>query len=211
MKIGDTVAIIALSDEEGNAKYLNQIGEITGINTNRMTGNTRKDPLFSVYVEGLGTESFWREELQVLENIYTVSVADVQEQAKQRLGRYLDANELRSVQKAIESALSHDLDTVVNTAIDGAFDHTKHMFLLLPETHGVYIPQRFAVLYASQLTEEQREALSSPENPEYWETWSEVEEMEFEENSRKFRLYLDGDLWQIESAYYDRVLDAFEY
>jgi len=74
--------------------------------------------------------------------------------------------------------------------------------LLLSDARGIYIPCDFLdfEILASQLTSDQRESLSDPENEYYWEAWDEVLNQEFtDDKGLKWSLYQDGNLWAIPS------------
>jgi len=54
------------------------------------------------------------------ETIYLLSVDDIQYHASEKLGRKLTNDEIRSVKKGVDSALSFGIDTVLDTAIEEA-------------------------------------------------------------------------------------------
>ncbi len=54
--------------------------------------------------------------------LWSIGAEDVQETAKERVGRKLTDDELRLVEKGLSSGLGFDLDTVVNTSIDEAVE-----------------------------------------------------------------------------------------
>ncbi len=54
------------------------------------------------------------------ETIFCIDKGFVQDYAEQKLGRLLTDDELRWVGKGIDSALCHDLDVVLDTAIEEA-------------------------------------------------------------------------------------------
>ena len=60
------------------------------------------------------------EEAKEEEIIFAVKVSDLQNEARQRIGRELTEDEIHSASKGIESGLSFDIDTVFATAIDEA-------------------------------------------------------------------------------------------
>jgi len=54
------------------------------------------------------------------QEIFTVTVDDLQNEAINRIGRKLTDDELYTAKKGIESGLSFDIDTVMKAAIDEA-------------------------------------------------------------------------------------------
>ena len=60
------VQVGAATDETMASKYEGVAGVIIGHNTNKATGNTRKDPLHIVLFDDGHKESFWYEELIAL-------------------------------------------------------------------------------------------------------------------------------------------------
>ena len=66
------------------------------------------------------------EELNVDELVYAINVFDVQELAKERIGRELNFYEMTSVKKGIEWGF-FDWDDVVKTAIDSAIEKNKNI------------------------------------------------------------------------------------
>lgn len=64
LTIGTRVRVKSASDETMDMRFMGKVGTITGINSNRLTANTGKDPLWIVYFEDGGEESFWTEELE---------------------------------------------------------------------------------------------------------------------------------------------------
>lgn len=64
------------------------------------------------------------EKLNVGELVYAINVWDVQQLAKERIGRKLDFHEMNSVKKGIEWGFFDWFD-VVNIAIDNAMDQNK--------------------------------------------------------------------------------------
>ena len=65
LKIGQHVKVGRISDETGCK--IKGVGKITGLNTNGLTGNTAKDPLYEVLFPDGNYESFWQEELEVIQ------------------------------------------------------------------------------------------------------------------------------------------------
>ena len=57
------------------------------------------------------------------EVIFAVKVSDLQNEARQRIGRELTEEEMISASKGVESGLSFDIDTVFATAIDEAVEN----------------------------------------------------------------------------------------
>jgi len=57
--------------------------------------------------------------------LFVVVEDDIQEFAKQKIGRKLNDEELYSVSKGIEAGLSYGLDVVFSTAIDDAINLTS--------------------------------------------------------------------------------------
>lgn len=64
------------------------------------------------------------EKLNVDELVYAINVWDIQELAKERIGRELNFQEMHSVRKGIEWGF-FDWDFVVNIAIDNAVEKEK--------------------------------------------------------------------------------------
>lgn len=91
--------------------------------------------------------------------------------------------------------------------IDGETpDPTKTMALLIDETAGRYVPQRFcqqqvptiwigANHYLHQAWRICR--LGGPNHPEYWDAWEDIERnaTHIDSDGNKWTLDLDGDLW----------------
>lgn len=63
---GNRVKVISCSDECGSPELIGEEGVIYGINSNGLTGNTRRDPLYQVRLSGGKEESFWEEELTLI-------------------------------------------------------------------------------------------------------------------------------------------------
>ena len=57
------------------------------------------------------------------EVIFAVKVSDLQNEARQMIGRELTEEEMISASKGVESGLSFDIDTVFATAIDEAIEN----------------------------------------------------------------------------------------
>ena len=58
--------------------------------------------------------------------VFVITEDHVQEEASTRIGRRLDEDEMHCVKKGIESGLSFDLDTVLETAIADAVELRKN-------------------------------------------------------------------------------------
>ena len=69
--------------------------------------------------------------------------------------------------------------------------------LLIGSAYGVYIPQMFALMFKAQLTKQEADDLSDPENDYYWEAWDDILNKKFIIQGKKYTLYEDGDLWAI--------------
>ena len=64
--------------------------------------------------------------MYILDNkqvIFSITVVELQAEARLKIGRELSDDELHIAQKCIESGLSFNLDVVVHTAIDEATRH----------------------------------------------------------------------------------------
>lgn len=75
------------------------------------------------------------------------------------------------------------------------------MTCIVDGSHGIYIPKRFAVKYADQLSERQKKILfDGPDNDDYWYTWDDiVRTMIFrDEEGNCCRLLEDGDLFAVQ-------------
>jgi len=68
-------------------------------------------------------------------------------------------------------------------------------------SHGIYIPQRYAVTASADdmATEEQRDVLlEGPEHPLYWDVWEEIlRDVEVTRGESKWVLEEDGDLFLV--------------
>lgn len=62
---------------------------------------------------------------------------------------------------------------------------------------GVYIPQIFSAMFRGQLSEQEAQNLSNPDNPEYWDTWDEVLNKTFTIKGQQYTLWPSEDLWAI--------------
>jgi hypothetical protein len=85
----------------------------------------------------------------------------------------------------------------------------EHIKLLLCESRGIYIPRDFAECFDIKdwnLTEEDIEALSSPENEWYWEAWAQVlDKAQYTDNKGLvWYLYQEGDLFSVSQEFLDR-------
>ena len=81
--------------------------------------------------------------------------------------------------------------------------------LALSDRHGIYIPQ----LYCNQIDEKIAEEMniemedvlicqSGPEHEWYWESWDLItSNAEWIENGVKWRLYQNGDLWEVPEGF----------
>ena len=74
--------------------------------------------------------------------------------------------------------------------------------LLCDSCHGAYIPQYFVErfsAYLSELTDEDKNDLSSPANENYWDAWDDVLGMTLtNDDGKKFVLFQhEGDVWAI--------------
>jgi hypothetical protein len=65
------------------------------------------------------------EELSENELVYAINVLDVQEIAKEKIGRELDFYEMNAVKKGIEWGF-FDWNDIVNVAIDNAVEQNKN-------------------------------------------------------------------------------------
>ena len=74
--------------------------------------------------------------------------------------------------------------------------------LLLSDSRGIYIPRDFLDFdkFRSQLSDEEIETLSNPENEWYWETWGSVLNREFLIDGTEYRLHQDGDLFAYKAS-----------
>lgn len=87
------------------------------------------------------------------------------------------------------------------------------MKLLIDSSYGIYICQIFAEMFADQLSQQQRENLSSPDNGHYFDTWVEIEDSKtfIDQNGKEFSLYMSGDLWavyDVNSEEYKNIADC---
>lgn len=62
------------------------------------------------------------------ENLYSISVEDVQLYAVEKLGRRLTSEELRSVEKGIRHGLNVGFDVILDTAIEEAVNFSGFRF-----------------------------------------------------------------------------------
>ena len=67
----------------------------------------------------------WEREMQMRENenIFEISIEQVQAESKKLIGRKLADDEIFSVKKGIESGLLFDIETVFKTAIENATEY----------------------------------------------------------------------------------------
>ena len=88
-----------------------------------------------------------------------------------------------------------------------------NVILLLSDARGIYIPRDFAQNFNFDVdgwqgvSQEDRDALSDPENVDYWETWDRVLSNAHyidETSGWIYHLHQDGDLWAI---CYDNMTD----
>ena len=88
-----------------------------------------------------------------------------------------------------------------------------NIILLLSDVRGIYIPRDFAQDFNFDedgwqgVSQEDRDALSDPENVDYWETWDRVISNAYyicETSGWVYHLYQDGDLWAV---CYDNMTD----
>jgi len=68
-------------------------------------------------------------------------------------------------------------------------------------SHGVYVPQRYAILASSpdMATDEQREVLlAGPDHADYWDVWDEVlEQVRVTRGGNEWILEHDGDVFLV--------------
>lgn len=88
-----------------------------------------------------------------------------------------------------------------------------NVILLLPDARGIYIPRDFASDFNfgedgwQGVSQEDRDALSDPENEWYWGTWDIViSNAHYTDpaSGKVYHLYQDGDLWAV---CYDNMTD----
>ena len=84
--------------------------------------------------------------------------------------------------------------------------------ILVSDSWGVYIPQRFAVTGANWKgisAEDHEILLAGPEHEDYWYAWEAIERDAYytAPNGNTWRLYQDGDLW----AYCEPLMTDEEY
>ena len=81
-----------------------------------------------------------------------------------------------------------------------------NIILLLSDARGIYIPRDFARDFNFDVdgwqgvSQEDRDALSDPENEGYWDTWDKViSNAHYTDPSsgKVYHLYQDGDLWAV--------------
>lgn len=68
---------------------------------------------------------------------------------------------------------------------------------LIGSGFGVHIPQMFAAAFRGQLSRQQADDLSSPENKSYWDTWDCVLSKTFTIRGKSYTLWHREDLWAI--------------
>lgn len=73
--------------------------------------------------------------------------------------------------------------------------------ILLDSSRGVYIPRdAVPILLANgvEITEEQQQTLSDPDNEFYWEAWNEIADNKtIKGDGGEWHLHLDGDLFLV--------------
>jgi hypothetical protein len=79
---------------------------------------------------------------------------------------------------------------------------TPDRILVVDGVHGIYVPQRYAVLASSDdmATDQQREILlEGPEHPDYWDVWDEIL-TNLKVKRGRYDWYLEqdeGDVWLV--------------
>lgn len=83
--------------------------------------------------------------------------------------------------------------------------------LLMTDTWGVHIPQRFCELFdlpnfgLSSADSAVQDCLAGPDRESYWEAWEAIlNRAEFHHDGSRWLLHQDGDLWLI---CYERMTD----
>jgi hypothetical protein len=125
---------------------------------------------------------------------------------EQNLSEQLTVTDLLSLgyQRAAESVLSILIAEIEENRFS-VFDPDYDCWLLLSDSHGVYIPQ----LYCSDISEDDckdfsiswedvKLCQSGPDEELYWEAWQSVcDSASWEENGSMWRLFQNGDLWAV--------------
>lgn len=79
---------------------------------------------------------------------------------------------------------------------------TPDRILLIDESWGIYVPQRFAEMFPDHVANEEDLAIlqAGPDHDDYWETWdATLRDTTLHSNGVTYNLEQDGDLWAVAS------------
>ncbi len=65
LNVGNNVQVSSIDDDTADKTLLNKQGKIVELNTNGLTGNTKRDPLYVIDFGNI-IESFWGTELTLI-------------------------------------------------------------------------------------------------------------------------------------------------